>query len=126
MKLSKIALLTSLAVAWVASGAAFAETVEGTVASLDLDAKAIEVTQKAEAGATGEKVRVSVNDATTYSGEVTALEEIIEGDLIKVEAEKDAQGNLMAKSVDVSFGEEEVAPAEEAAAPAAPAEPAKA
>lgn len=124
MKLSKIALLASLAIVLVASGIAFAEMVEGTVASLDLDGKAIEVTKKAEAGAAGENVRVTVSDATTYSGEVTALEEIIEGDLIKIEAEKDAQGNVVAKSVDVSFGEE--LPAEEPAAPEAPAEPAKA
>lgn len=118
MKVGKISFFVTLAFVLLASGVAFAETLEGTVASLDLDGKAIEVTKKAEPGAAEEKVRVSVTDTTAYSGEATALEEMIEGDLVKLEVEKDAQGNWVAKSVEVSFGEEETIPGAEEAATA--------
>ena len=87
------------------SGIAYAETLQGEVTNVDLEGKAIEI-QKADAAGAKEAVKVSVNDATTYSGEVTALEEMIEGDAVKLEAEKDAAtGNWLAKSVDVSAAE---------------------
>lgn len=99
--------LVLLAVAFLASGVAYAEVVEGTVASVDLAGKALKVTKTDAATGASEEVSISVNDTTTYSGEVTALAEVIEGDTVKVEAEKDAaSGNWVAKSVDVVAIEE--------------------
>ena len=107
MKMHKIAALALLAVVLVASGAAYADWVEGTVKSVDLTGKALEISKRDAAGGTTEDVKISVSDATTYSGEVTALEEVIEGDVVKIEAEKDAaSGNWVAKSVDVTAPEE--------------------
>lgn len=106
--------LLVLGVAFV--GAAYAETVGGTVAGVDVDAQVLQITQTDPATGASEAVSVSVSDATTYSGEVTALEEVIEGDIVQIEAEKDAAtGNWVAKSVDVSVAEEK----EEALPPAA-------
>lgn len=101
--------LAMLALMLVASGLAYAELVQGEVASVDLEGKAIEINKTAAdaaAGAAAEKVRVSVNDKTTYAGDVTALAEVIEGDKVKIEAEKDAtSGNWVAKSVEVATAE---------------------
>ncbi len=105
MKSRKIAVLALLAIALLVSGVAYAETIEGKVASVDLQGKSLEVTKSDASGAT-QNVKVSVSDATTYAGEVTALAEVIEGDKVKVEADKDAaSGNWVAKSVNVSAAE---------------------
>lgn len=117
MKHGKIVLVVLAAFLALAVGTAYAETVEGEVTNVDLEGKALEV-QKTDAAGAKETVKVSVNDSTTYSGEVTALEEVIEGDAAKIEATKDASGNWVATSVDVSVEEVEVeeavpAPAEE-------------
>lgn len=102
--------LVVLALMLVVSGLAYAELVEGEVTSVDLEGKALEVNKKTDAAATAdataEKVRISVDDQTTYAGEVTALAEMIEGDQVKIEAEKDAtSGNWVAKSVEVATAE---------------------
>ena len=114
MKHGKMVLVVLTSFLALAVGRAYAETVEGEVTNVDLEGKALEVQKTGEAK---ETVKISVNDSTTYSGEVTALEEVIEGDAAKIEATKDASGNWMATSVDISV-EEVAAPAEEAAAPA--------
>lgn len=104
--MKKLALFLTLAIL-AASGAAWAETVQGEVTAVDLTGKTLKV-KKADAAGAGEEVSISVSDTTTYSGEVTALAEVIEGDEVKIEADKDAAtGNWAAKSVDVSFVEEE-------------------
>lgn len=106
MKIHKISTLVLLAVVMLASGIAYAELVQGEVTNVDLEGNALEVQKKdATTGAT-ESLRISVSDTTAYSGEVTALAEMIEGDVVKIEADKDAtSGNWVAKSVEVSAGE---------------------
>lgn len=105
MKIRTISILTLLAVL-IASGLAFAEMIEGEVTNVDLEGNAIDVQKGGAAAGATETMHISVSDTTTYSGEVTALAEMIEGDLVKVEAEKDAaSGNWVAKSVEVSVGE---------------------
>ncbi len=110
--MKKLALFLAMTLL-LASGVAYAEMVEGSVASVDLEGKKISVTK-----ADGASVDIWTNDATTYAGEVTALAEMIEGDEVKIEAEKDAaSGNMMAKSVEVpAFAEEAPAAEEEPAA----------
>lgn len=101
-----MSLFLAVAVALLVSGVAFADTVQGTVASVDLAGKVIKVSKTDAATGATEEVSISVNDTTTYSGEVTALAEVIEGDKVKVEATKDAtSGNWVAKSVDVASEE---------------------
>ena len=101
--MKKISLVLAVAVALFASGVAYAETVEGKVASVDLAGKALKITKANAATGTNEEVNIAVSDTTTYTGEVTALAEVIEGDTVKVEADKDATtGNWMAKSVEVA------------------------
>lgn len=91
----------------VASGVAFAEMVEGEVTAVDLAGNSLTIAKTDAATGATENVAISVSDATTYSGEVTALAEVIEGDKVKVEADKDAtSGKLTAKSVDVAAIEE--------------------
>lgn len=103
MKSHRIAVLALLAFAFLVSGVAYADAVEGKVVSVDLEGQAIEIAKTDAATGATENVRVSVSDTTAYSGEVTALAEVIEGDTIKVEADKDAaSGNWVAKSVDIS------------------------
>ncbi len=106
-KMKKHITLVVLALMLAATGLAYAELVEGEVASVDLEGKAIEVNKAgAAAGAAAEKVRISVNDKTTYAGDVTALAEVIEGDKVKVDADKDAtSGSWVAKSVEVATAE---------------------
>ena len=115
MKHGKMVLLVLAAFLALAVGTAYAETVEGEVTNVDLEGKALEV-QKTDAAGAKETVKISVNDSTAYSGEVTALEEVIEGDTAKIEASKDGAGNWMAASVDISV--EEVALEEAVPAPA--------
>lgn len=99
-------LLVALALVLLASGVVFAEALEGEVAGVDLTAKVIKITKTDAATGAKEELSVSVNDTTTYSGEVTALAEVIEGDKAKLEVEKDAAtGNWVAKSVEVSVAE---------------------
>lgn len=107
--MNKVIAMAVLAIMLVPCGIALAETVEGTVASVDLDGKKVDVTKKnAETGA-DETVSISVGDTTTYTGDAASLAEIIEGDKVKVEADKDAAtGNWVAKSMEVTFAEEEV------------------
>lgn len=101
--MKKISLLLVAALVLMASGVAFAETVQGTVASVDLAGKIVKVTKTDAATGTSQEVSISVSDTTTYTGEVTALAEVIEGDTVKIEADKDATtGNWVAKSVDVA------------------------
>jgi len=92
-----------MALVLVASGVAYADMVEGEVVSVDLTGNMLEVAKTDAATGTTENLTISVDDATAYSGEVTALAEVVEGDQVKLEVEKDAAtGNWMAKSVDVS------------------------
>ena len=101
--MKKISFVLALALVLMASGVAFAETVEGTVASVDLAGKVLKVSKTNAATGASEEVSIWVSDTTTYTGEVTALAEVIEGDTVKIEADKDATtGNWMAKSVDVA------------------------
>ena len=101
-----ISLAVVLALALFASGVAFAEALEGEVASVDLTAKILKVAKKDAATGASETVSVSVSDKTTYTGEVTALAEVIEGDKVKLDVEKDAtSGNWVAKSVEVAAAE---------------------
>jgi len=105
--MKKISFVLAVALVLMASGAAFADMVEGTVASVDLAGKALQVTKTDAATGATEEVSISVSDTTTYAGEVTALAEVIEGDAVKIEAEKDAAtGNWVAKSVDVAAAAE--------------------
>lgn len=109
--MKKLTLFIAVALLCV-SGAAYAEMIEGSVTAVDLEGKKVSVTK-----ADGSSVDVWVADATTYAGEVTALAEVIEGDDVKVEAEKDAaSGNLTAKSLEVPTPTEEWPAAEEAPA----------
>ena len=98
--------MTALALAFLFSGVALAEMVEGEVTSVDLTGKALKVTKTDAATGAKEELNVTVADTTTYSGEVTALAEVVEGDKVKIEAEKDAaSGNWVAKSVNVPAAE---------------------
>ena len=104
--MKKVSLFLALALVLMASGVAFAETVEGTVSSVDLAGKVVKVNKTDAATGAAQEVSVSVNDSTTYTGEVTALAEVIEGDTVKIEADKDAtSGNWVAKSVEVAATE---------------------
>ena len=106
MKNKGMCLLVAVALTLLASGAALADTLEGEVVSVDLTGKAMKVAKTDAATGAKEELSVSVTDTTTYSGEVTALAEVIEGDQVKLEVEKDAAtGNWVAKSVDVSVVE---------------------
>lgn len=109
MKIKKLITLAILAVMVLPAGIALAETIEGTVASVDLDGNKLEVTKKAaDPAAAEEQVSVSVADTTTFSGDAASLAEVVEGDNAVIEADKDATtGNLVAKSVAVSMAEEE-------------------
>lgn len=101
--MKKISMFLVAALVLMASGVAFAEMVDGTVASVDLAGKILKVSKTDAATGASEEVSISVSDTTTYSGEVTALAEVIEGDTVKIEADKDAAtGNWVAKSVDVA------------------------
>jgi len=104
--MKKVSLFLALALVLTMSGVAFAETVQGTVSSVDLAGKVLKVSKKDAATGAAEDVSISVNDTTTYTGEVTALAEVIEGDTVKIEADKDAtSGNWVAKSVEVAATE---------------------
>ena len=105
MKNRGTCLLVALALVLLASGVAFAEALQGEVASVDLTGKVIKVSKTDAATGAKEEVSVSVSDTTAYSGEVTALAEVVEGDKVKLEVEKDAAGKWTAKSVDVSAAE---------------------
>ena len=105
MKNKGMCFLVALALVLLVSGVAFAEALQGEVASVDLTGKVIKVTKTDAATGAKEEMSVSVSDATTYSGEVTALAEVVEGDKVKLEVEKDASGNWAAKSVDVAATE---------------------
>jgi len=101
--MKKLCLVLAIAVAFLASGIAYADMVDGTVTSVDLTGNVLKVSKTDAATGATEEVSIGVNDTTTYSGEVTALAEVIEGDTVKIEAEKDAAtGNWVAKSVDVA------------------------
>lgn len=101
-----LCLVVVMALALLASGVAYAEALEGEVVSVDLTGKALKISKTDAATGAKEEVSVTVNDATTYSGEVTALAEVVEGDQVKMEVEKDAaSGNTVAKSVDVAAAE---------------------
>ncbi len=104
--MKKVSLFLALALVLTMSGVAFAETVQGTVSSVDLAGKVLKVSKKDAATGAAADVSISVNDSTTYAGEVTALAEVIEGDTVKIEADKDAtSGNWVAKSVEVAATE---------------------
>lgn len=105
MKNRGMCFLVALALVFLASGVAFAEALEGEVTSIDLAAKMIKVTKTDAATAAKEELSISVSDTTTYSGEVTALAEMVEGDKVKLEVEKDAGGKWVAKSVNVAVVE---------------------
>lgn len=123
--MKKISMFLVLALALLGAGVAFAETVEGTVSSVDLTGKMLKVEKTDATTGAKETVDISVDDKTAYEGEATSLEEVIEGDKIKVEADKDAtSGKWVAKSVNISLGEEPAA-AEEAPAKEAPAKAAQ-
>ena len=107
MKWNRILSLALLAVVFLAAGAAYAELVQGEVVNVDLEGSALEV--KPTGGAGTENLKIAVSESTTYSGEVTAFAEIIEGDKAKIEAAKDASGKWMASSVDISVEEEATA-----------------
>ena len=108
MKINKRIALAVLALMVLPCGIVLAETVEGTVASVDLDGKKLEVTTKNAQTGAEEKVAVSVSDTTTFSGDAASLAEVVEGDIAKLEVEKDAaSGNSVAKSVEITIPEEE-------------------
>ena len=108
MKINKLIALAVLALMVLPCGIVLAETVEGTVASVDLDGKKLEVTTKNAQTGAEEKVAVSVSDTTTFSGDAASLAEVVEGDIAKLEVEKDAaSGNSVAKSVEITIPEEE-------------------
>ena len=105
--MKKISLFLVAALVLMASGVAFAEMIEGTVASVDLAGKIVKISKTDPATGASEEVSIGVSDTTTYSGEVTALAEVIEGDTVKIEADKDATtGNWVAESVDVAAATE--------------------
>lgn len=106
MKAYQVTAWALLAFVALTSGVAYAEPLQGEVVSIDLEGNAIEVAKTDAATGATENVRISVTDTTTYAGDVTALEEMIEGDIVKLEVEKDAtSGNWAAKSVEVSTAE---------------------
>lgn len=105
MKKKGICFLVALALVLAASGVAFAETVQGEVTSVDLTGKMLKVTKTVAATGAKEEASVWVSDTTTYSGEVTALAEVVEGDKVKLEVEKNPEGKWVAKSVEVSAAE---------------------
>ena len=101
-----LCLAVIVALALFASGVAFAEALQGEVSSVDLTGKALKITSTDAATGAKSVVNVTVSDTTTYSGEVTALAEVVEGDKVKLEVEKDAtSGNMVAKSVNVAAAE---------------------
>lgn len=108
MKWNRILGLALMAAVLVAAGAAYAETIQGEVVNVDLEGSALEV-KPAGGAEKAENLRIAVSETTAYSGEVTAFAEIIEGDIAKIEATKDASGKLTASSVDISVEEEEAA-----------------
>ncbi len=112
-----------LALTMALCGVAYAETIEGTVAGVDLAGSALKISKTDAATGITEELSISVNDTTAYAGDVTALDELVEGDEVKLEAEKDeATGSWVAKSVEVPVAPELAEEAPEAA-PAAPEAP---
>jgi hypothetical protein len=104
----------------VLSGVAFADMVSGTVASIDVDGKSFELEQLNPDTGIAEKVRIWVSDTTTYPEDIAGLEDLIEGDAVELEVDKDAAtGNWIVKSVQFSEEEYEEAPAEVAEGEAA-------
>jgi hypothetical protein len=113
--MKKLSLFLVLAVALAFAGLAYAETIEGTVASIDLAGKMIKVSKTDAATGATEELSISVSDTTAYAGEVTALDELLEGDEVKLDAEKDAAtGSWVAKSVEVPVAPEAAEEAPEA------------
>ncbi|MBI2167699.1 MAG: hypothetical protein HYU34_05620 [Candidatus Omnitrophica bacterium] len=108
MKVNKLIALAVLALMVLPCGIVLAETVEGNVASVDLDGNKLEVTTKNAQTGAEEKVAVSVSDTTVFSGDAASLAEVVEGDIAKLEVEKDtASGSSVAKSVEITIPEEE-------------------
>ena len=96
-------LLAILLVTFVAfQGAAFAESVQGKISSINLDAKTLTVSQ-IDAATSAEKTSdIWVKDQTTFSG-AQSLADLKAGDQVTVEAEADAAtGNWVATSVTVA------------------------
>ena len=79
------------------SGSAFAATVNGTYAGTQNEGKSIWVNTKDGAGA-DQKAEVWVAAETTWEG-ITSTGELVEGDILVIEALQDDQGNWKASSV---------------------------
>lgn len=106
MKKSNLWMLGSfVAVCLTLSGVAFADTVSGTVKTLDPTTSSLEVSQANAAG----DVKVSFDSATTYEGIVTSAE-LKTGNEVTIEATKDESGNLKASSIKVTSMEAPAVP----------------
>jgi hypothetical protein len=84
--MKRISIFTALALA-IFAGQAYAETIRGTVSSVDPDGKSIQVSRVSENGSGSEDVKVSLKDDTRLNG-VTTASELLSGQSVSVEAEQ--------------------------------------
>ena len=98
--MKKIALMVAVA-SLIFSGIASAELVSGKVQSTDPAAKSVEVMRVNPATGAEEKLVITVQDQTTFSG-VQSLEQLKQGDEVWAEVEQDkTSNNWKATSIEV-------------------------
>ncbi|MDD5216638.1 MAG: hypothetical protein PHN49_04440 [Candidatus Omnitrophica bacterium] len=102
MKKLALCLVILLVAFAVFQGPAFAKLVSGKVSAVDTAANVIEIARMNPTTNAEEKVKVGVDDKTTYAG-VANVSEIKGGEYVMVMADQDsATGNWKASSVRVS------------------------
>ncbi len=104
MKMKKMQILVVVFLtAFVAfQGMALAEAIQGKVAGIDATAKSLSLSRNNPATGVAEKLAISVNPETAFSG-VASLEELKAGDDISVDVQKgEAAGSWKATSVKVN------------------------
>lgn len=129
MKMSKV-LSVLLLVAVFGVQAAYADTLSGKIAGVNVAESSISVSSHNEETHTDETLSVAVSPETVFTGVVT-LADLKEGQEVSIEADKNEAGAYAAKSIEVKNAEavpaELVAPVEAVAEAVAPvAEEAKA
>jgi hypothetical protein len=84
--MKRLSLLSVLAFSLFVTAFAYAETIEGSVVSVDPANNSIQLTKNNAAG-NAEKVNVTVKEGTRFSG-VQSLDDLKPGDTVKVEADQ--------------------------------------
>lgn len=97
----RLSAVTALGLA-IFAGQAYAETIQGTVTSVDPDGKSFQVSRVSENGSGSEDVKVNLKDDTQYNG-VQAVSEIQTGQNVTIEADQNFfTRSWAAKSVDTN------------------------